>query len=401
MAAHALLGPSKADQFINCPPSMRATEHIEDVSSAFAEEGTLIHALGEVLLRAWIDNEGVAPDYELDTLRASKYYSEEVQNAADEYVAYVQERYRAALAKDPSAQIRIERRVDLTDAIPEGFGTADCSITYLQTVESIDLKGGRGVYVSAFENAQTRLYAYGVVKQVEILYDVTEVICTIVQPRMSSITSETLTRTELFDWVDRVVKPAAALAWAGKGEFKAGEWCQWCKIKGTCKVRAGHNVGEVAELFKLTDSAPPGEYQSRSAPTLTPAEIGVLLPKLDAVRKWIGEIQEAALASALSGTAIPGFKIVRGRANRVITNPEALADALVKAGVPEGLIYDRSLVGITELSRRIGKAKFDSTAAPYIDKPPGKPTLTYEADRRDAINNVAETAALFSGAANE
>lgn len=414
MAAHALLGPSGADRWLNCPPSARASEHIDDVETAYAKEGTLIHSLGEMLLRAWVDNEGVVPDYELDSwdAEAAKLFADEgparraaavleMKNAANTYVAYVKERYTAALDQDPSAQIRIERRVDLTDAVPEGFGTADCSIVYLRTIELIDLKGGKGVYVSAFENAQTRLYAYGVLKQIEILFDIEDIVCTICQPRMSEEPhSERLTRAQLLEWIEMVIKPGAELAYAGGGEFHAGDWCQFCKLKHTCRARAKQHLAEVQVMFRKGGGV-------KEPAELTPAEIAGVLPHTRLVRQWCQNVADHALKLALAdANAIPGHKVVLAAGNRKIMNEEGLASALKGFGVPEALIYERGMQSITALEGAVGKAKFKEISAAYVEKPAGKPALVDENDRRPPITSAAEVAALFnssstSGAANE
>ena len=36
--------------------------------------------------------------------------------------------------------------------------------------------------------------------------------------------------------------PAAKLAYEGKGEFKAGDHCQFCKAKSSCRKRAEYNL---------------------------------------------------------------------------------------------------------------------------------------------------------------
>lgn len=41
---------------------------------------------------------------------------------------------------------------------------------------------------------------------------------------------------------DEVLKPTAELAYEGKGGFKAGEHCQLCKVKATCRKRAEYNL---------------------------------------------------------------------------------------------------------------------------------------------------------------
>lgn len=410
MSAHALLSPSGADRWLNCPPSARATEDMPDVESSYAKEGTMIHSLAEMRLRAWIDNEGVVPDYELDTwfAEARKLFADEneqdvevhileMTNAADEYVAFVKERYAAALAKDPSAQIRIEKRVDLSDVVPESFGTADVSIIYDRTLEVTDLKGGKGVYVSAFQNAQVRLYAWGVLKAYEFMFSVDEIVCSICQPRMDNHSSETLTTSELTEWIENVIVPGAKLAWAGGGEFKAGDWCMFCKLKFTCAARARQHLGEVEVMFR---EAP---LEGIKEPTeLTPAQIAALLEHTRLVRQWCKNLEDYATKQATATVDfIPGFKVVYGKANRKVTDEEGLAIALVAAGAPKELLYERSMRSITALEGVVGKSKFKDLSKAFVEKPQGIPTLVPESDRREPINNAAEVAALFKGATNE
>ena len=45
---HALLSPSSSQRWLNCPPSARMGEHIEDTTSIFAEEGTDAHTLSRI-----------------------------------------------------------------------------------------------------------------------------------------------------------------------------------------------------------------------------------------------------------------------------------------------------------------------------------------------------------------
>lgn len=48
--------------------------------------------------------------------------------------------------------------------------------------------------------------------------------------------------SELFSWADEVLAPAAKLAYAGEGEYAAGEHCRFCAVKAFCKARAEQNI---------------------------------------------------------------------------------------------------------------------------------------------------------------
>ena len=51
MGQHAILSPSGAERWLNCTPSARLEQQFPDTAGEAAAEGTLAHALGELLLR--------------------------------------------------------------------------------------------------------------------------------------------------------------------------------------------------------------------------------------------------------------------------------------------------------------------------------------------------------------
>ncbi|WP_256050686.1 DUF2800 domain-containing protein, partial [Staphylococcus aureus] len=57
--AHAKLSASGAKQWLNCPPSIKASEGIEAKSSVFAAEGTFAHELSELYFS--LQYEGLTP----------------------------------------------------------------------------------------------------------------------------------------------------------------------------------------------------------------------------------------------------------------------------------------------------------------------------------------------------
>ena len=61
---------------------------------------------------------------------------------------------------------------------------------------------------------------------------------------------------------------------------------------------------------------------------LKPAEISAILPRIDELVSWAGDIKDYALQSALSGTDYPGYKVVEGRSTRKYTDETAVASAI-------------------------------------------------------------------------
>ena len=379
--AHALLSASKAAQWINCPPSARLQEGIPDKRSEYADEGTTAHELGEIKLRRRIticnSAERARLDAELERVKASPYYNAEMENAIQEYVEIVGERFMEAKARSSDAVVLLEERLDFSEWVPEGYGTGDVVLISDGVLEIIDLKYGKGVPVSAVGNPQMRLYALGAWSAYSYLYDIQEVRMTIVQPRLDSVSTDTLSIDELLEWAETVVKPAAVLADAGEGEFKAGDHCRWCKVKATCRARAEANMAALA-------------YEFKEPALLTLEEIGSILHIADQLKAWAKDVEDYAHEQALKGNKIPQWKLVEGRSNRQITDKEAARVALEAAGLEQEKYLKVELLGISELEKRIGKKELTSLIGDLIVKPPGKPVLVPETDQRPELNSIEE-----------
>uniref|UniRef100_UPI00046EC1C7 DUF2800 domain-containing protein n=1 Tax=Paenibacillus zanthoxyli TaxID=369399 RepID=UPI00046EC1C7 len=245
--AHALLGASKASQWINCPPSARLQEHFPDKRSEYAEEGTAAHELSELRLQRRLticDSKRRADlDGKIEAFKESnRFYNPEMENAVSDYCEFVEERAMEAKARSADAIVLLEANADFSEWVPEGRGIGDVVLISDGILEVIDLKYGQGVPVSAYGNPQIRLYALGAWAEYNLFYDIREVRMSIMQPRLDSISTDSLTVEGLLEWAENVVRPAAALADAGEGEFKAGDHCRWCKVKGNCRARADANM---------------------------------------------------------------------------------------------------------------------------------------------------------------
>lgn len=104
-------------------------------------------------------------------------------------------------------------------------------------------------------------------------------------------------KEELLTWAKEVLAPTAQLAAKGEGEYCAGEHCQFCKVKATCRKRAEHNL----ELARY-DFEPPANLED--------AEIEAILARADELVSWAGDVKEFALQAALQGKQWQDWKVV-------------------------------------------------------------------------------------------
>lgn len=364
MTGHALLSASSAHRWLNCTRAPRIEEKLPDSGSLYAVEGSLAHAIAERMLKGQPFNglitdecfyPGMLPDLEA-------------------YTDYCREKLAGIKTKDPAAIMLVERKVDFSSYAPGGFGTADCIIIGDGALEIIDLKFGKGVEVRAEKNPQIMLYALGAINELSFIYDIKQVTMTIAQVRLGNISSYTLAPEELINWGESI-KPIADQAYAGEGNFNAGDWCSFCRYRGYCKARAGY----MTELYK------PYAWGT----SCTPEETAKILAITDNVTAWLADVQEATLNEALKGTKIPGFKVVEGRSNRKITDEEGLKKVLINAGFKsEDIMKKPALETITTLEKLAGRKIFSELSAGYIEKPPGKPTLVPVSDKRPEYNSV-------------
>ena len=379
---HALLSASSSHRWLNCTRCARLEETLPESTSSYAEEGRLAHAIAELKVRkAFV--EPIGPKKfaaAMKKLTENPLYSPEMQSHADTYLEHITE---LAMRYPVKPYVAVEQEVHFERFVPEAFGTVDCVLIGGHTLHIVDYKYGQGVPVLADENPQMMLYALGALEAYDFLYSIDTICLSIVQPRLSSISEWSCTREELLDWGVFVAKPKAQIAFAGEGEFAAGDWCRFCRARALCKSRAAANLA-------LED------FCQRSPDLMTNAEVASALRQAQDLVRWANDVEEWALAEVLRGGEVPGWKAVEGRSNRAFTDTNKAFEICRQHGIEDALLYVRKPVSLTGVEGLLGKKEFKNLLSDYVIKPPGKPTLAPESDTRppyhpvDAVTDFTE-----------
>lgn len=366
--AHAKLSASGAARWLNCPPSLHMEEQFPDTTSEYAEEGTLAHEIAELKLRKYF-TVMTQRSYitAMNKLKKHKLYGEEMQEYTDNYLDNIKE---VSHSFPTVPHCAIEKRVDFSGYVPDGFGTADCILIHGRAMWVIDFKYGKGIPVSARDNPQMKMYALGALYEYSMIYEIDVIHLGIVQPRLKNYSTWEITADELRSWGETIVAPAAQKALAGIGTATAGDHCRFCKAKATCRALAEENLALARHEFKRPD-------------LLTDQEIGEVLKKAAALVNWSKAVEDYALKAVLEGKDIPGWKAVEGRSNRAFKNIDAAFAKLIAEGYDESLFYERKPVTLTATEKIIGKTLFDELLADDVEKPRGKPTLAPTEDKRE------------------
>lgn len=372
---HATLGPSAAHRWLVCTGSVALAEHAPPEGlSPHAEEGTAAHAMAEYEARYRLDRGD--PDAREAAYAAAQarwrnrwggqYDEDDMRQHVNAYVDAVEEAYDTT----PGSVALLEQRMET--GIPGCWGTGDAVIIGPDSIHVLDLKYGRGVPVDAASNPQLRLYALGALNTFDgLLGDIREVTTTVVQPRLGSTSSETISAQALRYWRDTTVQPAVDAIRTGTTVLRPGvKQCRWCPVAGECRART--------EQVTSTDF-------SRPADLLTDVELANALHKVEEARLWCDATQKTALHRIYDeGAHVPGWKVVQSAGRRTIPDQAGALAALEAVGFDPDDVSTRKLLSLSALEKKVGAEALDG----WVVRSEGKPSLVPEGDRRPSVSGV-------------
>jgi hypothetical protein len=275
-----------------------------------------------------------------------------------------------------SDDFAIEQRVDYSDWVPGGFGTADAVVLRGQTLHVIDLKYGMGVRVDAEENPQGMLYALGAYAHYARFVDIERVAITIVQPRLDHISEWEISVPDLLRWAELAKQRAEATQEPDAPRLPGEKQCRFCKAKASCQALYDYTAKVLGSEFDDLDNMP-------KANTLTDEEMRAALDAKPLIEGWLGAIEKLAKQRLEDGDSFPGYKLVEGRSNRKWAD-EREAEVKLIALLNDKAFSKPKIISPAQAEKALGKSRAAEISS-LIVKPQGAPTLAPESDKRPAV----------------
>lgn len=418
MSAHAWLSPSGGARWMRCALSAILEKDMPNTSSAFADEGTLAHSLGEYCLRS--GNNAKTATTELIEFTDSDGVLCKIPSGMPEYVQIYVDNIRQYAE---GGILFIEQRLPISHITgePDAHGTSDAVIlqplpdgTY--ELQAHDLKYGRGIEVEAENNEQLLMYASGAVEQYDMIYDISLIRVVIHQPRINSAPIEwTCSRDDLRAFNDRVryarlqidncATEWGKLSWPrspegievvslayGRPSDKA---CVFCKAKAFCPALKKFVTKTVFDDFAAldVDEPPPvvsGELQDAAA-------LSRMMAATDLIEKWIKAVRGEVERRLLAGEQIPDWKLVQGRGGNRAWSDEEEAEKVFKAArIKKDDMYSLKLISPTVAEKLLKKEKprLWPKIEALITRSEGQPHVAHVSDKREALE-IAAAASEF------
>jgi SWI/SNF-related matrix-associated actin-dependent regulator 1 of chromatin subfamily A len=218
ISTHALLSPSSAHRWMECPASINASKDVAQKDSASAKEGTEAHLYCEKVLQEQITLCDMPVKF---------------RRHVGLYVAYIKKEAKNADLFLLEESLHIENKL-----FKNNYGTADCIIIKNKQLQVIDFKYGKNIYVCAVNNKQ--LLNYAVLAYLKFGYEqsyaIEEIKLTIIQPRCgvdNFIRHEILTLDQLLSFA-KDLKTAINNVEVKSDTFVSGDHCQFCPHKPDC-----------------------------------------------------------------------------------------------------------------------------------------------------------------------
>lgn len=372
---HSRIGASGAYRWMVCTGSPAMIDKAPpQPQSVWAAEGTGAHKIGELCLKTG-NNAARYIGTDFDGVECT----EEMAEAVQVYIDTV----RADVAKYPGSEFLVEQAFDLGQILLGLFGTND-AVLYQPLGKLIvyDYKHGAGNAVEVVENKQLLYYALGaILNLLNGSGDFDSVELVIVQPRAmhrdGHVRRWTVDVPYIMEFAKELEKKARETM-EPNAPLVAGDHCKWCPAKAFCPALSQLVIDTAAMDFP--EPVPPAPRFPDPA-LLSPEQIKKALDLSEVINDWIRSVEAYAEESARRGVAIPGYKLVKKRANRKWINEGNVIDALTEYG--DQIFEPKSLLSPAKVEKIVGKKNL-LLIETLCETPDSGLCLVSEVDKREA-----------------
>jgi len=360
-----VVGGSTAKRVIACPGSVALCAAMPPKpSSKYADEGTLLHNVMDIILST-----GQTPE----SCIGMKYGDIKLtQELIDEKVYPA---LRALDEIDPKKEMEYatETRVGFGDFLPDVFGSTDLLGRIGRRAFILDWKFGSGVAVDAEENDQLMFYAAAAMRTPEVQWvfdDCDEIECIIVQPPN---VKRWVTTTQRIKEFETDLKAAVKISSKPDAPLFAGEHCRWCAAKPTCPMMTGAVERTLHAQIDI----------------LNVAQIADYLKKADTLEQWIADLRGLAHQVLEVGKPIPGYKLVAKRATRQWVDEKEANHWLDGKGLEPNQIYEKKIISPAAAEKLLKKNKIALSQDLVVAVSSGS-TMVEESDPRPAVLQIGQ-----------
>ena len=366
-----VVGGSTAKRVIACPGSVALCAAMPPKpSSKYADEGTLLHNVMDVILTT-----GQTPEACIGMKYGNIKLTDELINEK------VYPALRALDEIDPNKEMEYatETRVGFGDFLPNVFGSTDLLGRVGRRAIILDWKFGSGVAVDAEENDQLMFYAAAAMRTPEVQWifdDCDEIECIIVQPPS---VKRWVTTTKRIKEFETDLKAAVKESSKPNAPLFAGDHCRWCAAKPTCPLMTGAVERTLHAQIDILDVA----------------QIASYLKKADTLEQWIADLRGLAHQVLEVGKPIPGYKLVAKRATRQWVDEDQALVAMMNEGLPEDELLVSKIVSPAQAEKVLKKHGKQLPANQVVAVSSGS-TMVEDSDPRPAVLQIGQqlTAAL-------
>jgi hypothetical protein len=180
---------------------------------------------------------------------------------------------------------------------------------------------------------------------------------------------------------DQLVECAKATE-AKDAPLMAGSHCRFCPALSICPAQL-----EMISELATADFKP---IVKREAPVLPPADaltitqLSGILKCADQIAAWLKAVEAHALNLLNHGEEVPGFKLVKKKANRRWIDQEEARSALSLYMSDEEMLTAPTLKSPAQIEKALKKAERE-LIKPYIEAPDTGTTIAEDSDPREAI----------------